>query len=464
MMAAREVLPVQPLAPDEERQRVSALQTQIDRLSLTLQQWRQTQEHLLPMEQRLSQLTEQCDEIVTRWTATDQRHSRAVGELEARLTDWNAIEARLQHDASQRLRELEQTIKHEWEALREIHGEPARQLREQAANLGETCLAAAHSALSGFERAEARLAALEADLQGRMSQLSADLHGAVAELRAASERRQPALPAAVAPFQLDSVMRIHEGLREGDAAARSLAAAPGVHDPAAKPEPALSDRLESLERAVTTGKEEAKETAGLTDRMRRTSRVALAVLALAVLAVVVGGVALQRRVEARLNEAASRVAAAEQQAAVAAELANKRVVEARQEAEQQIQDARQTAQQAQVIGAVLAAPDLVRYNLVGGEQAPRAFAQFLWSRSRGVVFSGSRLPAPSRGTTYHMWLLTNAEPVPAGVLVPDSAGRVMLATDTPPAVPRRVIGVSVTAEPSGTRRTPSGATILARTQ
>jgi hypothetical protein len=453
MIAAREVLPVQQLTHDEERQGVSDLQTQIDRLSLTLQQWRQTQEHLLPTEQRLAQLTEQCDEIVARWTETGQRHSRAVGELEARLTDWNAIEARLQHDASQRLRELEQTIKHEWEALREIHGEPARQLREQAASLGETCLAAAHSALSGFERAEARIAALEADLQRRMNQLSADLHSAVAELRAANERRQPALPAAVAPFELDSVMRIHEGLRERDAAARSLPPAAPV-DSTAKQEPAISERLESLERAVTTEKE----------GMRRTSRVALAVLALAIAGAIVGGVALQRRVDARLNEAASRVAAAEQQAAVTADLASKRVAETRQQADQQIQDARQTAQRAQVIGAVLAAPDLVRQNLVGGDRAPRASAQFLWSRSRGMVFSASRLPAPPRGTTYTLWLLTNTEPVRAGVLTPDSAGRVTFATDTPPAVPRRVTGVSVTAESSSTRRTPSGAAILAQAQ
>ena len=41
--------------PDTE-QHLSKLQAQLDRLSLSLQEWQQTQEHLQPMERRLSHL------------------------------------------------------------------------------------------------------------------------------------------------------------------------------------------------------------------------------------------------------------------------------------------------------------------------------------------------------------------------------------------------------------------------
>ena len=145
-------------------QRLSDLEAQIDRLSLTLRGWRETQDHLQPMERRLSDLTDQCAEILHQWEATGERHAHAVGELEARLTGWNDTEARLQRDASWRFQALERAIEHEWASLRQLHEEPAKQLTTQAENLSEICVAAAGSAQTGIERAEARLAALETDL------------------------------------------------------------------------------------------------------------------------------------------------------------------------------------------------------------------------------------------------------------------------------------------------------------
>jgi uncharacterized membrane protein YdcZ (DUF606 family) len=93
--------------------------------------------------------------------------------------------------------------------------------------------------------------------------------------------------------------------------------------------------------------------------MWRTWQIVLAVTVLALAAAAVGGLMLQRRVDARLNEAASRVAAAERQAALAGELADKRIAATRDDAEHRIQEARQTAESAQVISGVLAAPDLI---------------------------------------------------------------------------------------------------------
>jgi anti-sigma-K factor RskA len=63
---------------------------------------------------------------------------------------------------------------------------------------------------------------------------------------------------------------------------------------------------------------------------------------------------------------------------------------------------------------------------------------------------------------YQVWLLTNAEPVSAGVFVPDQAGRATLAVDNLPQIPRPVGGVAVTMEPAGGRPSPSSAAVLAR--
>ena len=217
------------------------------------------------------------------------------------------------------------------------------------------------------------------------------MQAAVAELR--GERR----PAALTPFPLDSVMRIHDELREsGQGTTKLPSGEEGHREPqqvsktvASLPEAtALSERMESLERAVTTGNQEARENANRTERMRRTWQIVLLVTVLTLSAAVVAGLVLQRRVEARLNDASARVAAAERQAAIAADLADKRIASTREDAEHRIQEARQSAQSAQVISGVLAAPDLIRFNLMGQAGAPRAFAQVLWSRSRGLVLSG----------------------------------------------------------------------------
>jgi hypothetical protein len=156
------------------------------------------------------------------------------------------------------------------------------------------------------------------------------------------------------------------------------------------------------------------------------------------------------------------VTAAERQAQAATELANRQVASTRDAADRQIAEIRQTAQKAQTINDILAAPDLVRFNLTSGATAPRAYAQLLWSRSRGLVFSASRLPAAPEGSTYQVWLFTSTEPVSAGLFVPDSAGRITLATDDPPKVPSPITGVGVTLEPTGGRPAPSGPTLLAR--
>lgn len=398
------------------------------------------------MQQRLTEVTDRCTEILNRWTATDDRHAHAIAEVEGRLGEWAAIENRLQQESVQRIRELEQKIEHEWQALRQIHEAPAQQLREQAAALGETCVAAANLALRGFERAEARFAALETDLQDRLGQLSRDVQAALAEMKRESGRRN-ALGTGIEPFPLDGVMRIHEELRE--------AGAGGPVDSAPRQLPA---RIEIPPQTIDHPHPE--DAAPPSAEGLRRYAVVLAGSALAI--VLVAGLFVQRQLSARLDVATSRAAAAERQSQAATDAAAKQIATTRAEADRQIAEARQTALKAEIVSNVLAAPDLIRFNLVGFGDAQRAYAQILFSRTRGLVLSGARLPIPANGATYQLWLLTDAAPVSAGLLVPDSSGRVSLATDATPNIPRRITGSVITLEPPGGGSSPSGITVLGR--
>jgi len=60
--------------------------------------------------------------------------------------------------------------------------------------------------------------------------------------------------------------------------------------------------------------------------------------------------------------------------------------------------------------------------------------------------------------------LTATDPVNAGTVAPDESGRVTLATDRPPDVPRPILSVRVTVEPAPGRETPSDQTVLFRAQ
>jgi hypothetical protein len=218
----------------------------------------------------------------------------------------------------------------------------------------------------------------------------------------------------------------------------------------------LSDRVHSLEQAISDGQTSIRENSELT---MRSWRIALAVVLLGLLA----GAGVLWRMQQQVTVSAARAAEAEQQARLATDAANEQVTTARADAAQQIAQARDAAEKARIVSEVVAAPDTVRYALFGGDGAERLSAQLLWSRSRGLVFSGSRLPTPSQGSTYQLWLSTAAGPVSAGAFTPDATGRATVASD-PPASVARVVGAFVTVEPTGGGAKPSGTTLLARIQ
>jgi anti-sigma-K factor RskA len=105
--------------------------------------------------------------------------------------------------------------------------------------------------------------------------------------------------------------------------------------------------------------------------------------------------------------------------------------------------------------AVLTAPDLQRIDLVGQPAAPRASARAFWSRSRGLVLTGSNLPPLPAGRVYQLWFVTARAPISAGLLKPDEAGRLSAVLDTPANLPVPV-ALAVTIEPEGGRPAPTG--------
>jgi hypothetical protein len=181
-------------------------------------------------------------------------------------------------------------------------------------------------------------------------------------------------------------------------------------------------------------------------------------IVLAALLIVAG---LARWIEVRLNDASARVASAERQIMATTRLANQEVAAARKDADRQIDEARKVAQRAETVGSILTAPDLIRFNLTSTAEDGSS-AQLLWSRTRGLVLSGSRLPAAPPESTYQLWLVTSTQSVGAGLFVPDASGRATLVSDVPPRIPGPVLGAAVTIEPNGGRLAPSGRTLLAR--
>jgi DNA repair exonuclease SbcCD ATPase subunit len=443
-------------APNLE-QRLGELQAQLDRLTVSLQLWREQQDHLKPAEDRLAELTRQCADIVTQWSTTGERQARAVGQLEERVSAFTAAEERLHADAAERLRTLERAIEQEWTELRKIHEAPVQELREQAESLSRLSVAATTTSMSGFDRAEARLTEIETALTERLSTVSDQLASAVAEIRSLAAVR-PSEPAAQA-WPIEGVVKLHNQMRdEGDAPAAPMTI-PVESKPLALPpaSPELLARIELVEQAIEERREEVRAATVEGHRANRMLRIVAAVAAVLVVAAAAGGWLLQRQA----SRAASRANDAERQAQQVVTAANQQMAAVREESAKQLAQAKEASARAQRVSDVLAAPDLVRYNITGA--GPSAISgQVLWSRSRGVVFSGVRLPPAPGGMTYQLWLLTDGLPVTAGTFAPEQNGRITFTAD-PPRVPRPVVGAALTLEPAGGSQTPSEMVVQNRT-
>jgi len=422
-------------------QRVSSLQEQIEHLRRTTDR--------RPLEERLVTLTEFGAAILKRWAVTADRHAAAVSQFEAHLRALGDTGAQVQEDASQRLHQLESIIQQEWDSLRLIHEAPVKQLVEQAASLTEVCIATANAAQHGYDRAEARLAALEAEFHRSTSELTREVQNAVAELRSLSQNRARQLPGETPAWPLEDVTRLHSQLRDTQ----------GVHvtEPRALPvaaEPAASSVEPPSPAPPAAPPPFSGVVAADPPRSRRVAIIAGAVLLLIVAA------AFAWRLESQVRASAAQLTETQRQLRVTTETAARQLNETQVEANRAISAAQELTTRAQMISDVLAAPDLIRIPLVGRDSLESANGQVLWSRSRGIfVFSASGLPAPPKDSTYQVWLLTRTGAVSVATFDPDSGGRATV-TATPKVPP--LVGAMVTMERKGGNDTPSGEPLLTR--
>ena len=71
-------------------------------------------------------------------------------------------------------------------------------------------------------------------------------------------------------------------------------------------------------------------------------------------------------------------------------------------------EARRATAEAQAAIGVLTSPDVVRIDLKGQADAPQSSARAMWSRQRGMVFSGTNMPPLPAGRVYQVWVITDA--------------------------------------------------------
>ena len=414
----------------ELEQRLSNLQTQVERL------WRKAEANVPPIEQRLAAMADQYAEYLKRWAATVERHTQAVSQLEAYASEWKDASSRVRQETSDRLQELESTIEREWETLKRMQEEPIRELREQAESLTQASLAMASASQQGVDRAEVRFASFESEVHARLAELTRELQAALAEMKLRLDRH-PASRDPAAPWSLDDVTRLHGQLRDGSA--RPAGELPRTID-----HPTLTSLRELPAASVT----DSKVRAGIPAKW------AIAVVFLGVAAVI--AVVFGWRLQSQVKAASDRARVAELTLNAALNDVARQSEAAREDAARQRAEMQEMTLRAQRMSDVAAAPDLIRFTLSGVDGAS---GQGLFSRSRGLVVNGWRLPPLPANSRYQAWLLTRTTPVKAGTLTVQADGSATLAQQTP-TVPRAVIGVQVSVESSEGVETPSGTLAL----
>ena len=426
------------LEPKELEQRLFSVQAQLERLS------RKTEAGTSPIEQRLASMADEYAKYLNIWTVTVERHSRVVGQLEAYAGQWRDASRQMREDTADRLQELVTTIERGWETLRGMQEAPIRELHEQATNLTQASAAMANASQQDLERNST----FEHDVHLRLNELTIELQSALSEIKTRLDC-QPAAQEAAPPWSLDDVTRLHGQLREGGREAREL-----PHTPAAGPRRLVAavEHSEGAERPFLETVIGRGATGGATGIPVKW--VAAAVVGLAIAATLAGlfGWRLQRQIAAA--EERQRLSDLKNQAVLDDNARQSEV--ARLAAARELATTREMANRAQRVAEVLAAPDLLRFNLWG---AGGASGQALVSRSRGFVVSGSQLPTPPANGTHQAWLLTRTTAVKMGSLAAEPDGTVRLAQEMP-AVPRAIVGVMVTEEPVKGGDRPSVARVL----
>ena len=405
-------------------------------------------------ERQFKRLTDECENVLHGLVAVDRRHSAAVASLNERLGDWCNLEGRLIEESSRRIERFERGVSHEWMVLRRLNEEPIVELREQAETLRRTCLEAAHIARLRLESAEQAHASHAEDIDRRLAEWTRQLLQAQRPAPDAAALPAPPPSAGVEPWSFEGVAQLHQELRSGTsrvglpAAAKPDPGAASLQDVVAHeveaPEPAGDD-------PAVTGEPAPDGTAGGIERRMRWA-VAIGGLALAGLLVVL--------VWMSGGPGTSRAAANGKRAAPVAPAPVHAPPPAPPEPDPRIVEAQRAAERAAILVEILAAPDLRRYALGGLGATPSAYAQVLWSRTRGLAITASRLPEAPAGKVYQVWIRNVSGTASAGTLAPDANGRASLVVAGPLKLPPPG-AVRVTLEPQAGSPQPTGEPCLA---
>lgn len=455
-------------------QRLAELQAQIDRLTISLQLWRDGQERITPADARLAHFADDAAEILHEWSALGDRHARAVDALEQQVAAFGLAESRLQQQAAERFRTLERMVQHEFATLRQLQLEPPVEQRSQVAALTEACVAAA-STPRALTSAPAPSRAGERELLAQLSAVMAMPRPsrAAAHIEAAKAAELAAEPVDVSAAAPDGDVTVRRGRSswgrldhvdaDAELASEPRPAPPTPAVPRVEPRPApkadadvsalrseLGGRITSLQ--LRLDEADARELAHREEQRRVNAR--LSVIIVLLVAALAGGAWWARTLQRQTLATSQRLTAVEQQSALALKDAADALLAARAQLDTATTEARRASAENAAMGAVLSAPDLVRYSLLAADGSS-ASAQVLWSRSRGLVFTAARLGGLYPESAYQLWLLTVDGAVSAGTVVPDESGRASLVLADPPRLSRTLVGVSLTVEQASGAAQPS---------
>ncbi|OFW17251.1 MAG: hypothetical protein A3F70_10105 [Acidobacteria bacterium RIFCSPLOWO2_12_FULL_67_14] len=357
-------------------------------------------EHVRDRQDALAAQVDQGAMLLTALTRAAAVHD-ATTEFDRLVGRWTDTERRLIEESARRIDDLELRLQREWEALRQLHEEPIRVLEARGAELSKTYADATRAAHDSLVHAQARLDAFEQSISSQVAEAAREFRHAAAALRASTDR-----------ITSGATNRAESGV--------------------------------------------ASEAISLTGLSRRVQPLIAGLLCL-LIALLIFSVYLYSRV----SEAGQRAAAAEQETLQVRQVVTTEIGLVREAFRSATADAASAAARTERVVHVLAAADLQRFELRGERGAPAASGQALWSPSRGLVLTATRLPPAPPGQIGQAWLVTSRGSLSLGFVSPDGQGRFTSAFDAPPELAGVVTGVMVTWEQASGSAKPAGTVLVA---
>ena len=108
----------------------------------------------------------------------------ATAALDRLVERWTDTERRLLEESTRRIHDFQLRLRHEWEAVRQLHEASIQELEARGAALSEAHVHAARAAHDSILHARARLDAFEKGISSQMAEAARDFREAAAMLRA----------------------------------------------------------------------------------------------------------------------------------------------------------------------------------------------------------------------------------------------------------------------------------------